>query len=96
MLGRKQGEGGVRLAAAHPGLHPEGKKSSERSVILTWDLLGENDSPNNVLAGRGFASDQGRNSCLICQQKFKVEAISDALCIVLGRETTIYRTRAVH
>lgn len=47
--------------AALPGLHHQGRQSSvRRFVILAWDLLGEQNSPSNVLAGCVFTSDQGR------------------------------------
>lgn len=53
--------GGARLVAACPGLHHQGRKSSvRRFMILTWDLLGEEKSPSNALAGHVFASGQGR------------------------------------
>lgn len=91
--------GGARLAAAHPGLHHRGRKSSvSRFVILTWDVLEEEKSPSNALAGHVCASDQGRTQkliSLICQQKFELGASSAALCIVLEVETAIYRTTGV-
>lgn len=47
--------GGVRLVAAQPGLHDQGRKSSvRRFVILTWDLLGKEMSPRNALTGHVF------------------------------------------
>ena len=51
-----------------------GKSSVRRFVIFTWDLLGEENSPSNALAGHVFASDQGRTLKLLSDLSAEIQS----------------------